>query len=422
MLDKLLHTPEGVRDIYNIECANKLALQNIINDVFYQYGYQNIQTPTFEFFEVFNHERGTVDVKEIYKFFDRDGNILVLRPDITPSIARATAKYFKQTDMPLRFCYLGNTYRNNESYQGKLKEYTQQGAELIGDDNEDADAEIIALAIKCLTESGLTDFQMELGQVEFFKGIIEEAGLNKDIEEQLRLLIDQKNFFGVEELIYKQSIPNQYKEIFLQLPQLFGSIEILEKAKGLTTNERALKALERLEKVYEILCHYGVEQYITFDLGMVNQLNYYTGVIFRGFTYGTGVSIIDGGRYDTLINQFGKNAPSVGFAIIVDELMLSLSRQKITIDSVHTDTLILYENSITKLAIELTQMYRENGMKVELQKYNEKFTLDEYIQSAKSKNIGGIIYIKNDKSVEVINITTKEVKKAQFNDLMGEEC
>ena len=123
----LLHTPEGVRDIYGEECKRKLLIEDKLQKVFRRYGFQHIQTPMFEFFDIFNKERGTVPSKDMYKFFDRENNTLVLRPDITPSIARCVAKYFREEKLPIRLCYLGDTFINNSSYQGKLKEVTQLG-------------------------------------------------------------------------------------------------------------------------------------------------------------------------------------------------------------------------------------------------------------------------------------------------------
>ena len=150
MKDKLLHTPEGVRDIYNTECAVKLLLQNNLHQVLELYGFRDIQTPSFEFFDIFNQERGTVASKDMYKLFDKEGNTMVLRPDITPSIARCVAKYYKDEELPIRLCYIGNTYINSSAYQGKLKEVTQLGAELVNDDSVDADAEMLAITIECL--------------------------------------------------------------------------------------------------------------------------------------------------------------------------------------------------------------------------------------------------------------------------------
>ena len=144
MKRKLLHTPEGVRDIYNSECARKRILQESLHELFRQYGYHAIETPAFEFFDIFGKEIGTTPSRDLYKFFDREGNTLALRPDMTPSIARCVAKYYGDEEFPVRLCYMGNIYINNSSYQGRLKESTQLGAELIGDNSVDADAEILA--------------------------------------------------------------------------------------------------------------------------------------------------------------------------------------------------------------------------------------------------------------------------------------
>ena len=153
-MEQKLHTPEGVRDIYNKECETKLALQKKLNTVLHLYGYKDIQTPTFEYYDVFREEIGSTSTQELYKFFDREGNILALRPDITPSIARAAATLFENEDFPIRLCYAGNTFINHSSYQGRLKENTQLGAELIGLDAIEADAEMIAMVVDGLKKTG----------------------------------------------------------------------------------------------------------------------------------------------------------------------------------------------------------------------------------------------------------------------------
>ncbi len=147
MTKQLIHTPEGVRDIYAAECRQKLKVQKKILHTLYAYGYQHMETPSFEFFDIFNEERGSVSSREMFKFFDRENNTLVLKPDMTPAIARCVAKYFSEETMPVRLCYLERTFTNNSSYQGRLKESTQTGAEMIGDDSSDADAEMIAMVI-----------------------------------------------------------------------------------------------------------------------------------------------------------------------------------------------------------------------------------------------------------------------------------
>lgn len=419
MNDKLLHTPEGVRDIYNHECERKLKIQSKLHHVMELHGFRDIQTPTFEFFEIFNQERGTVPQKDMYKFVDREGNTLVLRPDITPSIARCAAKYYKEEELPIRLCYMGSIFINNTSYQGKLKEFTQLGAELINDPSVNADAEMLALTIECLLETGLKEFQVEIGEAGFFYGLTKEAGFTKEEEAQLRNLIEEKNMFGVEELLSEKEISEELKKAFLTLPELFGSPERLLEAKNLTKNEKALKAIERLEEVYELLTLYGLEKYITFDLGMLSQYNYYTGIIFRAYTYGTGDIIASGGRYDNLVGQFGKAAPAIGIAILADQLMMALMRQKIEIETRGDNTLILYRKEWSKTAIALANQFRSQDMNVELINYEEEHTLEEYKEYCKRNSVGGILFFEKENLVEVINCQTGESNMARLSEILN---
>ena len=333
MKKKILHTPEGVRDIYNEECEKKQVLQEQLKKSMERYGYHIIQTPTFEFFDIFGKEIGTTPSKDLYKFFDREGNTLVLRPDITPSIARAAAKYFGEEDMPIRLYYMGNTFINNSSYQGRLKENTQLGAELIGDNSVDADAEIISMAVESLRATGLKEFQLSVGHSDFFTGLMEAAGLDEDAQEELRELISNKNYFGVEEVISTWDMDENLRELFRMLGGFYFSIDEMAKARALAVNyPKILSAIVRLEELHKVLEVYGIDKYVSYELGMVSNYQYYTGIIFSGYTFGSGEPIIKGGRYDKLLSYFGKNAPSIGFAVVVDQLMAALSRQKIQID------------------------------------------------------------------------------------------
>ncbi len=328
--DKLLHTPEGVRDIYGKECSSKLYIESQLLEKMRLYGFENIETPTFEYFDIFSEERGSVSAKDMYKFFDREGNTLVLRPDITPSIARCIAKYYKDRTEPVRLSYHGQTFINSSEYQGKPKESTQIGAELVNDPSVEADAEMIALTVECMLVAGLKEFQIEIGEVGFFKAIVREAGLDEDDIDGMRLLINDKNTFGLEDLMRKYDIDRKLARIIVNLPTLFGPPEKLAEFKSLTSNKDAIASIERLEKIYSLLKLYGYERYISFDLGMLSKYRYYTGIIFNAYTYGTGDAIISGGRYDNLVGQFGRPAPAIGMAVIADRLMAALMRQGIT--------------------------------------------------------------------------------------------
>lgn len=385
-MQKILHTPEGVRDIYNRECEQKLALQNNLHSVIKSYGYRDIETPTFEFFDVFSKEVGTITSRELYKFFDREGNTLVLRPDFTPSIARAASKYFLNENMAIRLTYMGNTFVNNSSYQGRLKETTQIGGELIGDDSADADAEIIALVIQMLLASGLKEFQISLGHVGFFAALVEEAGFDEQMILELKELIQNRNTFGVEKLLSGLAVSDSLRNTLTALTGMFGTEDALERAAALTENVKALEALGRLRAIWETLKIYGVEKYVSFDFGMLGKYNYYTGIIFRGYTFGTGGAIIKGGRYDNLLVHFGKDAPAVGFVAVVDQLQSALSRQKIVQEISENHCMIIYESEKQAEAIKKASELRGKGIEVELVRITKKRTREDCRNYAKDAN------------------------------------
>lgn len=374
-MNSLLHTPEGVRDLYNGDCARKLHIENQMHDVIKSYGYRDIEAPSFEYFDIFNKERGSVASKEMFKFFDREGNTLVLRPDMTPQIARIAAKYYENESAPIRLCYQGKKFINGSSYQGRLKETTELGAELIGDATLDSDAEAITLLVKSLLAAGLKEFQVEIGHIAYFRGLVNEAGVDEEVEDEILEMIKNKNYFGLEEIIKNHHLDAKLGESFLRLPQLFGSMDILDEAQGLTDNVMAKEAIVHLKKLHELLKLHGVDQYVTYDLGMVNKLRYYTGIVFQAFTYGTGEYIASGGRYDKLIRQFGEDKPSIGFSITVDYLLIALDRQKIALDTEQKKSyLILYREEERAKAISLSQKYRSEGVNVTMIRKDEECT------------------------------------------------
>lgn len=391
MNKKRVHTPEGVRDVYGIEYRRRSKLKEKLKDVFASYGYEGIRTPGFEFFDVFNSEKGTVSSRDMFKFFDREGNTLVLRPDVTPSIARCVAKYFSEEKAGIRLCYAGNVYLNNSSYQLKLKETCQLGAELINDDSVQADSEVIAMAVDCFLAAGLRDFRISIGEVEFFQGLTESIK-DQDVKMELREFILNKNYFGLMEYIENLEIPDRVKQVFLRFGELNGDVSILDQAEEMVENEVSKKALARLWKVYEILKLYGKEKYIGFDLGMLNKHNYYTGIIFKGYTYGTGDAVLKGGRYDNLIEQFGKKAPSVGFTIVLDEIMTALQRQGIAMEAESVHTMIIYREEFMADAIMKANELRRQGRSVILERQSASRGKEDYEQFGEEHHLGEILY------------------------------
>ncbi|MCI6205219.1 MAG: ATP phosphoribosyltransferase regulatory subunit [Lachnospiraceae bacterium] len=394
MTDQMLHTPDGVRDIYNGECKQKLLLQDRLHAVLTKYGYRDIQTPTFEFFNIFSKEIGTTPSKDLYKFFDKDGNTLVLRPDFTPSVARSAAKYYAEDDMPVKLCYMGNTFINSSSYQGRLKETTQCGVELIGDGSVCADAEILAMVVDSLRASGLKEFQISVGHARFFHGLIEAAGLGEEAEEELRELLNNKNFFGVEEFVETLNLDANLKKLFTMLGSFETQVEELAEAKDLAADYPViLSAIADLEKLGEYLKLYGIEKYISFELGIISKYHYYTGIIFAGYTFGTGEPIVKGGRYDKLLTYFGKKAPSIGFGIVVDQLMAALSRQKIQLAVEDHTTLLVFTEEKIQQAIARAQQLRGDGNDVTMIPFATAHTREDYENYAQKNHISNVEFM-----------------------------
>jgi len=394
MKKELLHTPEGVRDIYNGECEKKIVLCNKLCKTMELYGYHIMQTPTFEFFNIFGSDIGTTPSRDLFKFFDRDGNTLVLRPDITPSIARAVSKYFMDETLPVKIYYNGNTFINNHSYHGKLKEVTQIGAEFIGDNSVMADAELISVTVDALTAAGLKDFQISIGHAEFFKGLVEAVGIDDDTVQEIRTLLLNKNFFGVDELISLLNLSDEAKALCDLLGGFHPDVEEFKKVASNTLgNEMIKNALERLIELDEVLKIYGIDKYVSYELGNVVSYDYYTGVIFSAYTYGTGEPVVKGGRYNKLLGYFGKDKDATGLAIVVDQLMAALERQGIELDVKKECELVCFTDVCRSKAVAYASDKRKEGKNVELMPMQYGVNREIYEEYAKKNNRDVITFI-----------------------------
>lgn len=391
-MQREIHTPEGMRDVYGSECRRKKLLLGRLSSVFHSFGYEDIETPVIEYFDVFSREVGTIPSRELYKFFDRNGDTLALRPDFTPSIARAVSMYFQDTPAPVRLCCQGKTFVNRSSYQGRLDESTQLGAEYLGDGSAAADAEQIALGVQALKAVGLREFQFSIGEVNYFKALVDEAGLDEETELALRKRISHKNHFGVEELLDSCQLSPGLREAFRGFPQMFGGPEILGRAKAMTDNPAALVSVARLESIYEVLKLYGVEKYVSFDLSMLSKYRYYTGIIFQGFTYGVGEPIVKGGRYDHLLEHFGAAMPAVGFALVIEDLINALERQGIAVELPDRKIYLVYERDKLAEALSLAGKKRAEGMQCSCIEKKAGLSQMEYEKLA-AKNEAEIIFI-----------------------------
>ena len=356
--EKVTHTPNGLADILWDECDLKFQIETVAHNVFAANGYKMVQTPSFEYFDVYNTATPN-NAENMFKFFDVNGRMLALRPDFTTSIARLAATKSVGEKTPLRLCYSGSAFRNDEAFsQARQREFSQVGIELIGENSAEADAEVIRITIEMLSKAGISQFQIDIGQVAYFMELAKEAGLNEEQTDKLRGLINDKDFVAIELLLDTMDMARSLKQIFLDMPTLFGQVSVIDDALNRESlPSGAIAALENLKQVYGILKEQGLEEYISIDLGMVPHLDYYTGIIFKGFTYGIGFPICSGGRYDNLMEKFGRKLPATGAAIGVERLMSALHDAKTDENEIERQseyiTVALAKGRLAELSIEI---------------------------------------------------------------------
>lgn len=393
-----IYTPEGVQDILFESCSQKRLLEDKIRKAFKLNGYKEIETPTIEFYDTFGGERGLINQESMYKFCDSKGRLLVLRPDLTVPVARLAATKLKDEVLPLKCCYIGNTFSFDELGGGRQNEFTQAGCELLGINSPEADAEVVAMAIETVRATGIDEFQIDIGQVGFFKGLMEESGLSEDEIEEVRELIDQKNLVGVEQVMDRHKVKNPLKRIILDLPKLFGSKDILQKINSEDIGIVATKAIENIKAVLEILEDRNLAQYVSLDFGMVQSLNYYTGIVFRGYTYGVGFPILSGGRYDKLVAKFGRDCEATGFSLGVNMVMMALERQKKQFEQEPEGVFVTYEKNARKLAGDYCRQLIQRDCIAELDIM--QMGTEESKKYAALRGFSKFVCIKNDGSRE----------------------
>ncbi len=316
--------PHGVQDRFLIEATRQRWAEATLRESFARWGYQEVIPPTIEYYENLIVGASAELQRAMYRFLDRQGYTLALRADFTPQVARMAATKLFDQPMPLRCFYMGSLFRYEEPQAGRQREFTQAGIELIGADTPAADAEVVALAIAALEALSLPAFQVNLGQMAFFRALTSD--LPADVLAPIREAIDHKNSLRLAKALAQPGVTDNQHELMRRLPDLIGGPEVLDEARalsaGLVEAAGAIAAIERLTQVYRLLQAYGIADRVILDLGEVRGMDYYTGITFRGVAPGLGWPVISGGRYDDLIACFGRPLAAIGFGLRIDRALL----------------------------------------------------------------------------------------------------
>lgn len=402
--NNILKSPTGMKAYLPQVALELKELEEGIIKSFSLWGYQPILTPTVEYLEALKLGMGDALEKGLYKFIDYEGNILVLRPEMTAPIARTIATNLNELDLPLRLSYSASVFRYEEPQAGKNREFYQLGVELIGVEDCAADTEAIILAIESLKKTGLADFNLDIGHVGFLNGIIAELGLNAEMEYAIKTYFNKKDLVGLNN--YLAELEVEGRELLGEIPLLRGSVEVLEKASQLTNNQVAQAAIANLYQIYSFVADYGLQDYITFDLGLIRGFDYYTGVVFEGFTGDLGYNLCGGGRYDHLLERYsGVEIPAIGFALGLERIYLALKRQKRFRGQKAGKNLIIYKEDSARLAFKLAGILREQDLVTiisPLALYKEEALLAAKGQDpALPEGVEQVFYLKDERTLLV---------------------
>lgn len=368
----MFEKPLGMRDTLPELYKKKRIVRTKIEREMTSWGYQFIETPTLEYYETVGSASAILD-KRLFKLLDQQGHTLVLRPDMTAPIARVAASRLLNNELPIRLAYSANVFRAQQREGGRPAEFEQIGVECIGDYTISADGEGIALTIHSLKAIGLDNFALSIGHIEFVRTFfLQILGTEERVEALIRYLYE-KNYVGYREHVNNLSLSSIDKQRLLDFLRLRGGEEIVEMAYSLLENDLGKESVRELQQLWEMIVDYGLEEFVSFDLTLVSHMSYYTGIVFEVYAGNVGFPIGNGGRYDLLLEKFGKTTGATGFALRVDRLIEALN------DSTECESIscIVFSQERRKEAFQLAEKERNLGRKIVLQDINGVKDIDK---------------------------------------------
>ncbi len=385
----MVQTPRGTKDFLPRDAERKRWIEETLRNLFWRWGYREIITPTMEFYDAVSAGDAAGLAGNLYRFFEREGDILALRPDMTTPIARVVATRLHDSAKPIRLYYHANVFRYADLQAGRRREFYQSGVELVGSSSHLADAEVIALTVESLKAVGLKNFRVDIGHVDYYDGILQNSGLSPEQRRSLRLALLKKDYVALEELTAVFSLCEDDRELLLSLPHLRGGREVLVEAMERTRNPISRQAISNLAAIYDALEAYHLTDRVQVDLGMIKDIQYYTGMVLEAYTADMGFAIGTGGRYDHLIQQFGYECPATGFALGIERIMLALSRQGGWVSMPNFRVLCLGLAEEPRLAWQTAEKLRTAGFPVEL--VVDEWTEAEILQYAAAQGFRWVI-------------------------------
>ena len=312
--------PPGTQILIGRAAQHRRVLERAICSVFEGWSYEEIIPPIFDYYDVFVKGMGAGPEEQLYRFIDREGNVLALRPEFTSLVAKTVATRLASSPKPIRLFYSGDVLRFEKPKGGRQREFSQIGIEHYGGQGKTADVEILLIAVEIFERLGIKGFQINLGSVDFFGGVVDRMELPEAQIAELKEVLNAKDQSGLEVFLAKLSLADRRKKILRAIPRLTGGKQVIEEARQLVRNPRSVEALNHLEEIYSIFERLDLARHLTIDLGEIRGFDYYSGILFRAYVRDLGFEVASGGRYDGLPAAFGEDLPAVGFSFSLDRL------------------------------------------------------------------------------------------------------
>ncbi len=409
-MNKFLSLPQGVKDFGPAKAERLKRIETGLLEEFSYWGYRRVVTPLFEYLDTMSLGIGSNFEHKLMKFVDPlTGEVVVLRPDITPQIGRMAATRLKNHRYPLRLCYSGRVVRYEEKGSGKEREVFQLGCELLGLNSTEGDSEIIALALRSLNRIGLKKITLNLGHTGILDEIFSDSG-GIEKSELLSALV-KKDQERIREIVEPSTLPPDIKDILLSLSNYYGGTEVLKRA---AKNPRLKPYIEQIISVIEILGEYEIECEISVDLVEVKGFEYYTGVTFEIMSSAAPVSLVTGGRYDGLVSRYGRSVPAVGFAIDAEAfLQIQSSKSGNEENQVHF-IVVPKTPDLRKNSIRLAEWLRSSSFKVILDlngSYAEMIDSRDFSDGEGSFATYGVIKLESSTEIKLIESRSGSMKE-----------
>ncbi|WP_232699751.1 ATP phosphoribosyltransferase regulatory subunit [Brevibacillus daliensis] len=347
--------PLGMRDILPELLRKQRFLESVLRSCINKWGYEEIATPSLEYFDTVGAASVTV-TDHMFKLLDKQGHTVILRPELTAPIARVVSSLYKDVPYPIRLFYQANVFRAQEKEAGRNAEFFQTGVELIGDASVDADAEAIALAISCLHEAGVPTFKIAVGHIDIVMGLLEECVREEEVRSQFCRFLHQSDYVGYRQLVMEYTDDADVIDKLLAILRLRGGRGKIDEARQLITNPKSQNAIDTVASLWGALEAYGVTEHVLLDFNLIGRFDYYTGIVFEGYAADLGSPLLSGGRYDNLLERFGRPAAATGFALEMDRLMtIPTSYHEVRTEQI----VILYKAEYREEALQLAQQKRK---------------------------------------------------------------